>query len=580
MTGQTPARNGSTAPEHHLPEVRMKADVAKTAPAGNKARQSISANRLDANLPTLGKLVCTKGYRTAHFGKWHLGPEPYSPLEHGFEVDIPHWPGPSPAGNFVAPWKYPAFKPNKPDEHIEDRMAEEAVKWMRGVADQPFYMNYWMFSVHAPFDAKKELIEKYRKKVNPDDPQRCATYAAMVESMDDAVGTLLNELNRLKIADRTVIIFYSDNGGNMYDGIPETDAKGAAYVTEATSNRPLRGGKATMFEGGIRVPCVVVWPGVAKPGSRSEALIQSTDLYPFILNLLKIPLPEKYAVDGVDFSPALRDEPFDRGPIFTYFPHSPGVPDWLPPSVAVHSGDWKLIRQFHQGENGAHSYLLYNLKEDIGETNNLASVFPEKVQALDRLIEGHLKDAQAVVPQLNPDFDPAQYRPEEVGVQKGGLKAIRGSKGSSPAKKAAGAPLRPSQGNPSAGGWQAKSGGTVALVADNGELVVNSTGNDPWLMTKELSNQAGPFTLEFEIWAAQSGDVQVFVDHGDGFERGSGINSPVKDAGQWLSGSVAIPGTGKLKVLRIDPPGGAGKTRLRNMQLTDEKGKMIQSWSF
>ena len=366
----------------------------------------------------------------------------------------------------------------------------------------------------------------------------------------------------------------------MYDGIPETDAKGAAYVTEATSNRPLRGGKATMFEGGIRVPCVVVWPGVAKPGSRSEALIQSTDLYPFILNLLKIPLPEKYAVDGVDFSPALRDEPFDRGPIFTYFPHSPGVPDWLPPSVAVHSGDWKLIRQFHQGENGAHSYLLYNLKEDIGETNNLASVFPEKVQALDRLIEGHLKDAQAVVPQLNPDFDPAQYRPEEVGVQKGGLKAIRGSKGSSPAKKAAGAPLRPSQGYPSAGGWQAKSGGTVALVADNGELVVNSTGNDPWLMTKELSNQAGPFTLEFEIWAAQSGDVQVFVDHGDGFERGSGINSPVKDAGQWLSGSVAIPGTGKLKVLRIDPPGGAGKTRLRNMQLTDEKGKMIQSWSF
>ena len=159
------------------------------------------------------------GYATGHFGKWHLGPEPYSPLQQGFDVDVPHWPGPGPAGSYVAPWKFKDFDadPGEPQQHIEDRMAKEAVAFMEKHKDRPFFLNYWMFSVHAPFDAKKALIEKYRGRVNPADPQRCPTYAAMVESMDDAVGTLLDTLDRLGIADRTMIVFFSDNGGNMYN---------------------------------------------------------------------------------------------------------------------------------------------------------------------------------------------------------------------------------------------------------------------------------------------------------------------------------------------------------------------------
>jgi len=407
MTGQTPARHGSTAPQHHTKAVRMQASVAKSAPPGNKALLTQSVTRLDTAYPSLAKLLKAQGYATAHFGKWHLGPEPYSPLEHGFDVDVPHHPGPGPAGSFVAPWKFKNFKENYPQEHIEDRMATEAVKWMKTVKDRPFYMNYWQFSVHAPFNAKAALIEKYRKKVNPTDPQRCPTYAAMVESLDDAIGSLLDALDKAGIAEHTAIVFISDNGGNMYNVVEGE---------RPTSNSPLRGGKATMFEGGIRVPCVVVWPGLTEPGSRSNAIIQTSDFYPSILTRLGVSMPENHAVDGIDITPVLQGGVLNRDGIFTYFPHAPPVPDWLPPSMAVHAGDWKLIRLFHQGENGAHDYLLYDLSKDIGERKNLAALHPDQVAKLDAMIHAYIQEAQTVVPQPNPRFDPAQYRPDKVGV--------------------------------------------------------------------------------------------------------------------------------------------------------------------
>lgn len=418
LTGQTPARTGITAPNCHVPEVELKPSLAKKAPAGDKAIQCQSATRLSTDLPTLGKLIKAQGYATAHFGKWHLGAEPYSPLEQGFDVDMPHWPGPGPAGSFVAPWKFKDFKELSPKEHIEDRMSAEATKWMQSLdKNQAFYMNYWMFSVHAPFNAKEELVEYYRGKIDTTQAQRSSTYAAMVHSMDDAVGKLLDEIDRLGIADRTAIIFIADNGGNMYNYLPETTKDGKKYTSTATDNSPLRGGKATMFEGGIRVPCVVVWPGVTKPGTRTDAMIQTTDFYPTILNQLGISLPENHKIDGYDITTALSCKKFDRKPMFTYFPHAPKVPDWLPGAVAVSEGDWKLIRQFYQGENGAHGYMLYNLKNDLGEKNNLAAKFPKRVSQMDRLIENHLKDAQAVVPIPNPAFDPAKYHPELVGIQ-------------------------------------------------------------------------------------------------------------------------------------------------------------------
>ena len=410
LTGLSPARTGITTPNCHLPQVVLEATANKTAPPNKHATMPETVTRLKTDYPTIAKSLKKKGYATGHFGKWHLGAEPYSPQQHGFDVDLPHHSGPGPAGSFVAPWKFKDFDhdPNVPDQHIEDRMAAEASAFIEKNKDKPFYLNYWMFSVHAPFDAKKSLIDKYRGLVDANDPQRCPTYAAMVESMDDAVGKLLDTLDRLKLSENTIIIFTADNGGNMYDqveGIPPT------------SNAPLRGGKASMFEGGVRVPCVISWPNRTIANTRSDARIQSEDYYPTLLAGLAIDAEPDQHFDGMSILPALNGEKLKGRALFQYFPHSPPVPDWLPPAVSVHQDDWKLIRIFHAGEKGAHRYLLFNLREDLGEANNLASQHPEKVQELDALIARFLKDTKAVVPLPNPNFDPAKYQPELEGIR-------------------------------------------------------------------------------------------------------------------------------------------------------------------
>jgi arylsulfatase A-like enzyme len=411
LTGLSPARTGITTPNGHLPKVVLQATAGTKAPATSPSFMPETVTRLATTYHTIPKSLKAAGYATAHFGKWHLGAPPYSPLQHGFDVDLPHWPGPGPAGSFVAPWKFKDFDhdPGVPDQHIEDRMAKEAIAFIEKNRDRPFFVNYWMFSVHAPFDAKKTLIEKYRAHIDPTDPQRSPTYAAMIESMDDAVGTLLDTLDRLKLTEKTIIIFASDNGGNMYNFVDGTTP---------TSNAPLRGGKATVFEGGVRTPLVVAWPGLTAPGSRSDALVQSEDYYPTLLAGLGLPSAPGQKFDGTSILPALKNQPFSRDAVFTYFPHAPGVPDWLPPAVAVHQGDWKLIRIFFAGEDGAHRWQLYNLRTDLGEKHNLAAQEPARVKALDALIEKFLADTQAVTPVRNPAFDARTYRLADEGKQK------------------------------------------------------------------------------------------------------------------------------------------------------------------
>ena len=336
----------------------------------------------------------------------------------------------------------------------------------RSTRDEPFFLNYWMFSVHAPFDAKQALIDKYRKRVDPTGPQRSPTYAAMIESMDDAVGTLLDVLDRLGVADNTIIIFASDNGGNMYN---EVDG------TTPTNNAPLRGGKATMYEGGVRGPAIVAFPGHVQAGSRSDEVIHSCDFYPTLLELLGVNPQPGQTFDGISIVPALRGQSLDRKAIFTYFPHSPGVPEWLPPSVSVHCGDWKLIRIFHGGLNGQHRWKLFNLRDDIGEQHDLAGEFPTRVRELDAKIEAFLADTKAVVPLPNPNFDPAKYRPELEG--KGSLKGGGQT------------PRKPRRAKPVAG-WLP--GGTCELAVENGSLVAHSSGGDPhfgYRLPKALSRE-------------------------------------------------------------------------------------------
>lgn len=411
LTGLYPARIGITAPVCHLPQVILEKATVKRAGPTAPVLVAQSLTRLETRYHTLAESFKAGGYATGHFGKWHLGPEPYSPLQQGFDVDYPHWPGPGPAGSYVAPWKFPAELKitSRAGEHIEDRMATEAIMFMRSHKDEPFYLNYWAFSVHAPFDAKKELVERYRAKaakLPPDAGQRNPVYAAMVHSLDENVGRLLDALDELKLSDHTIIVFFSDNGGVHWQaGTAEAAANYDIAGIPITSNAPLRGGKATTYEGGTREPCVIIWPGVTKPGAVTDTIIQSTDLFPTFAEVLKLKLPDAHKFDGRSFAPALRGAAHDRGPTFCHFPHTTPASGGLA-STWVRSGDWKLIRFYGLGANRADRLELYNLRDDLSETKNLAAQNPAKVKELNALISGFLKDTEAVVPTTNPAYDP------------------------------------------------------------------------------------------------------------------------------------------------------------------------------
>ncbi|MDF1845479.1 MAG: sulfatase [Rubripirellula sp.] len=563
LTGLSPARHGITSPSCHLPAVILKATPKASGPPDAKATVLTSVSRLDTKYYTLAETLKDNGYATGHFGKWHLGAEPYSPLQHGFDVDVPHHPGPGPAGSYVAPWKFKDFDhdPDIPDEHIEDRMAKEAVAFMEKHRDEPFFLNYWMFSVHAPFDAKETLIDKYRKQVDQTNPQRSPTYAAMIESMDDAVGTLLDTLDRLKLSDETIIVFASDNGGNMYN---EVDG------TTPTSNVPLRGGKAAMWEGGVRGPAIVVYPEDVQPGSRSNEIIQSCDFYPTLLQLLDIETQQSF--DGISIVPALQGGTLQRKALFTFFPHQTRVPDWLPPSVSVHAGDWKLIRIFHGESPGRHSYRLFNLKSDIGEHTNLAAENPERVEDLDKLITQFLAETSAVVPLPNPRFDPTQYDPKMIG------KAIPKSTrrpGGSGSKK-------PQRNIKLVAGWQ--SGGTCRLALKDGSLIVTSSGRDPHmsfklpteLTQKELvlkvtmaSNSRGAGQV---FWQEKGVTPTFFRDRSRGFD--------VQHDGKPHEYRVSWSAKNPVVAVRIDPSNAPGEITISRILLIDADGNDVYRWKF
>lgn len=530
MTGMSPARTGFTAPAGHVGKVVLKGSAPSSAAPDSRAAACNSATRLDTAYYTLAEALKDIGYVTGHFGKWHLGSEPYSPLEHGFDVDIPHWPGPGPAGSFVAPWRFPNFEPRTPKEHIEDRMGDEAVAFMTEHKEGPFYLNYWQFSVHAPFDAKGEYIDHYRPKIDESYPQRSPTYAAMVRSLDDNVGKIMEAVDELGIADNTIIIFYSDNGGNMYDRVDGTTP---------TSNAPLRGGKATIYEGGIRVPAIVVWPGVVEPGTRSEALVQSEDLYPTVLGIAGASRNTDQPCDGMSMVPVLKGKDGTREAVYCYFPNSPAVPDWMPPSVCVRRGDWKLIRAFHDSTDQSHRYELYNLAEDIGEQNNLADEAPSRVRELDALIERFLEDTNAVIPQRNSKYDP--------------------------------------QAAPSVSGWQLGGAGYGRLTSNKRmkALQVRAFTDGVFLTTSQpLDLVAGQYTVRVR--------TESYTRDGDGYLSAGG--DPVRIATvhdrHYHDYEVHVQSPGGLQHLNFSPCLKAGTTQVEWIKLLDAKQDTIKVWRF
>jgi len=406
LTGQWPARLGITTPNAHLPQVVLEQKIVDSAPPTLRALQANTKTRLHTDYFTLAEAYREAGYATAHFGKWHLGRTPYDPINQGFDVDLPHTPGPGPGGGYLGPW---AFWPGKgaAGEHIEDRMAAEAVSYIAAHKEKPFYMSYWAFSVHSPWQAKASLIEKYRGRIKPDSPQKNPLYAAMVESLDQAVGRLTDAVDAAGLRDSTIFVFFSDNGGVHWPltkpGLMSPEFEGIP----ATSNAPLRGGKATLYEGGTREPLIIVWPGHTKPGSVSTQLVQSVDFYPTLLAMTGHKPHPGLTLDGIDIRPALAGKRLQRDTLYCHFPHYTPLTGNTP-GTWVRRGDWKLIRFYCENPDQSDKLELYNLAEDIGETRNLAGAEPARVLELNALIDKFLQQTKAAIPRPNPAYRAAR----------------------------------------------------------------------------------------------------------------------------------------------------------------------------
>lgn len=525
LTGLYPARIGITAPVCHLPAVQLEKRLEKGSPNA-KVLPADSLTRLKPEYFTLAEALKEAGYATAHFGKWHLGhnlpqrkDDRYEPKDQGFDFDFPHTPAaPGPGGGYLAPWKFiknPSLEAPA-GTHIEDRMAEEAAKYIREHKDRPFLLNYWAFSVHSPWNARKDYIEHFQKNADETKPQHNALYAAMVKSLDDGVGRLLAAVDEAGIADRTIIVFFSDNGGYAYP--PKATDPGGFENLPATSNDPLKSGKASLYEGGTREPCIVSWPGRVKAGTVNDALLQSVDWHPTLLAMCGLTPRAEAHFDGVDQTPALLGKGPVRDRIFCHFPHGSArqaeiMPGFLP-GTYVRQGDWKLIRFFADGDDGGDRFELYHLKEDPGETRNLAAEQPERVRELNGLISGFLRDTDAVIPVRNPDF--------------GRVAAIPGD------------PLQ---------GWKAR--GCEAVVKE-GIVTVTGSNHAPFLGV--AAGGHGPVTVRFRARCAAGGDGRIeWISQA---ANAAGTNSvPFSlQAGDWQVPSIPVPADGAISILRIHLP--------------------------
>jgi len=269
--------------------------------------------------------------------------------------------------------------------------------------------------------------------------------------------------------------------------------------------------------------------------------------------------------DGVSILPALKGESFERGAVFQYFPHSPGVPDWLPPCVSVHRDDWKLIRIFHGGGNGLHRYMLFNLRDDIGEQNNLAAAKPELVAELDNLIELFLAKTNAIVPVPNPAFNPSQYKPEFEGKQT--PKVDKKPKN----KSAPG--VKPAEANASST-W--RSSKDVVLNESKNRLSLKSSGGDPWISTRALPQAQGPFVVVLRMSSTTKGAGVIFFlsENDKGFHKDRSEDFSMTQDGEFHDYEIEVPAK-DLIALRLDPGNSPGDIAIERFNLRDATGKNI-----
>jgi arylsulfatase A len=362
---------------------------------------------------TMAEALKAKGYRTGIFGKWHLGNEPFYPEHQGFDVNVGGCSMGSP-GAYFPPYRIPNITDERPGEFLSDRLTRDANAFIEANRDRPFYIYFPHYAVHQPIAGKPEVIEKYRKKLAAGQyTQTNPTYAALVESVDDSVGAVMRKLAELKLDDNTIIILTGDNGGLS----GTVNAEG--WRPGPTRNDPLRLGKGSAYEGGVRVPLVVKWPGVTRPGTVNETPVISVDFYPTILEMTgaAAAAPSSGPIDGESIAGLLRGgTKLKRDALYWHYPHY--HPGSATPYSAVREGDWKLIHFFEDNH-----VELYNLKDDISEKTDLAKANPAKVAALRKKLDVWRTNVGAQLPVPNPAYDPAKaWDNDRPAGQKGGGK--------------------------------------------------------------------------------------------------------------------------------------------------------------
>jgi len=382
LTGKYPARLGLTnflPGRHQLPYSKLIAPVSKQF--------------LPLEEVTIAEELKPLGYATAAIGKWHLGGARYYPENQGFDVNFGGTDSGAPASHFYPQWAGNPPIPAAQGDYLADVLTDAAQEFIHKNSGRPFFLYLAHYGVHIPLEGKPDLVARYRGTADPKSPQHNPVYAAMVQSIDDSVGRVATKIEDEKLTDNTVFVFMSDNGG-----LASAEYKGQA----ATSNAPLKGGKGFLYEGGIREPMFIVWPGETKPGSVSEVPVMSTDFYRTIAQMAGISRLKGDPKDGVSLTPTLRRGLAPaRDALFWHYPHYSNQGGR--PGGAIRLGDWKLIRWYEDS-----AIELYNLRSDAGELKNLANDEAAKARGLSGLLDDWLRAMKAEMPTPNPEYDAGQ----------------------------------------------------------------------------------------------------------------------------------------------------------------------------
>ncbi|MFC2119163.1 sulfatase [Bacteroidota bacterium] len=348
---------------------------------------------------TIAEILKKNGYKTASFGKWHLGDDPCT---QGFDINI----GGNIAGHpksYFSPYKNTNIQDGPEGEYLTDRITNEAISFIENNKTNPFFLYIPYFAVHSPLQPKQDLLEKYKSK-EVVDGQKNAKYAAMIEAMDYNIGNILDKLDELNLSDNTIVVFFSDNGG----------------IAAISPQTPLRAGKGSYYEGGIKEPLIIKWPAKIKAAQMSDEIVSGLDFFPTFLKMAEIDISDELTIDGESIMPILLNKgKLKRKALYWHFPiyleaYNQAKDDGRDPlfrtrpGTVMRMGDWKLHEYFEDG-----GLELYNLKNDPGERINLANENAEVLGRLHKMMKKWREDINAPVPvEKNPDYDPT-FKPKK-----------------------------------------------------------------------------------------------------------------------------------------------------------------------